>query len=225
MIDRVLYKETQSQFARDVERKIVYQKMIHKAEQLGIHSSESEIFSWTNNAPKISSLLYDAHVSDSYVTFEFLVPFSRKRIDCVIYGTGADGKQNVIHMELKQWSNKGVTLCDIDGNFQTEEKNDDVTFNVTAYTGHANRIVPHPSQQVKGYQGYLSNFIEVISDEELHLKGVAYCYNYQKNHPKHPSYLFDEKYQKLLEEYPTYAKDQKDELVAKLSYLLKEWKK
>ena len=221
MIDRVLYKENQAQFARDVERNIVYQKMIHKAEQLGIHSSESEISSWTNNAPHISKLLYDANVSDSYVTFEFLVPFSRKRIDCVIYGKGADGKQNVVHMELKQWSNKGVTLGDSDGNFKAEEKNDDVVFNVTAYTGHANRIVPHPSQQVKGYQGYLSNFIEVISNEELHLKGVAYCYNYLKNHPKHPTFLFDEKYQELLEEYPTYAKDQKDELVAKLSYLLK----
>ena len=222
MIDRVLYKETQAQFARDVERNIVYQKMIHKAEQLGLHSSESEISSWTNNAPHISKLLYDANVSDSYVTFEFLVPFSRKRIDCVIYGTGMDGKQNVVHMELKQWSNKGVTLCDSDGNFQAEEKVDEITFNVTAYTGHANRIVPHPSQQVKGYHGYLSNFIEVISNEELHLNGVAYCYNYQKNHPKHPSYLFDEKYQKLLDEYPTYAKDQKDELVGKLSYLLKK---
>ncbi len=222
MIDRVLYKETQSQFARDVERNIVYQKMLYKAEQLGIHSSESEISSWTNNAPHISKLLYDAKVNDSYVTFEFLVPFSKKRIDCVIYGKGADGRNNVVHMELKQWSNKGVTLCESDGNFQAEEKNEEEIFNVTAYTGHANRIVPHPSQQVKGYQGYLSNFVEVISNDELQLKGLAYCYNYLKNHPKHPSYLFDEKYQDLLDLYPTYAKDQKEELVSKLSFLLKK---
>ena len=221
MVSRVLYRETQAQFARDVERNIVYQKMLHSAQQSGIHSSENEIASWTNNAPHISKILYDAEVRDSYVTFEFLVPFSRKRIDCVIYGVGVDGNMNVIHIELKQWSNKGVSLADCDGNFTAEEKNEDTIFNVTAYTGHANRIVAHPSQQVKGYQGYLSNFIEVISNQELHLTGLAYCYNYLKDDPKHPSYLFDEKYQALLEEYPTYTKDQKPQLVEKLGQLLK----
>ncbi len=221
MLNRVLYKETQQQFARDVERNIVYQKMLHCAEESGIHSSENEIASWTNNAPHISKILYDAGVSDSYVTFEFLVPFSRKRIDCVIYGTGTDGSQNVIHIELKQWSNNGVKLAESEGNFNAKERNDDVIFNVTAYTGHANRIVAHPSQQVKGYQGYLSNFIEVISNQELHLTGLAYCYNYLKNDPKHPSYLFDEQYSSLLDKYPTYAKDQKPELVEKLKQLLK----
>lgn len=221
MINRVLYRETQTQFARDVERNIVYQKMLHCAEESGIHSSENEIASWTNNAPHISKILYDAGVSDSYVTFEFLVPFSRKRIDCVIYGTGVDGSENVIHIELKQWSNNGVGLAESEGNFTAKEKNDDAVFMVTAYTGRANRIVAHPSQQVKGYQGYLANFIEVISEQELHLTGLAYCYNYLKNDPRHPSYLFDDQYAKLLAEYPTYAKDQKSELVEKLRQLLK----
>ncbi len=221
MVNRVLYEETQAQFARDVERNVVYQKMLFNAEKSGIHSSENEIASWTNNAPHISKILYEAGVSDSYVTFEFLVPFSRKRIDCVIYGKGKDDTQNVIHIELKQWSNKGVTLGDSDGNFNATEKNDDVVFTVTAYTGHANRIVAHPSQQVKGYQGYLSNFIEVISNQELHLTGLAYCYNYLKDDPKNPSYLFDEKYKDLLSQYPTYAKDQKPELIEKLSELLR----
>lgn len=220
MINRVLYKETQAQFARDVERNIVYQKMLHNAEISGIHSSENEIASWTNNAPHISKILFDAGVSDSYVTFEFLVPFCRKRIDCVIYGTGTDGSQNVIHIELKQWSNNGVKLAESEGNFEANEKNEDAVFNVTAYTGHANRIVAHPSQQVKGYQGYLANFIEVISNEELHLTGLAYCYNYLKNDPKNRSYLFDKQYSSLLAQYPTYAKDQKPELVQKLKQLL-----
>lgn len=215
MVNRVLYAKTQAEFAIDVERNQVAQIMEIAARNSGIYNSENEIASWANNAPHISRVLYDADVKDSYVTFEFLVPFSRKRIDCVIYGTGVDGTQNVIHIELKQWSNKGVTLADCDGNFNAEER----IFNVTAYTGHANRIVAHPSQQVKGYQGYLSNFIEVISNEELHLTGLAYCYNYIKNAPN--SFLFDEKYERLLANYPTYAKDQKPELVEKLGLLLK----
>lgn len=223
MVNRVLYNEPQSVFISDVERNFVSQKMRHTAEKAGIHSAENEIASWENNAPHIARLLTQCGAKDSYVTFEFLVPFSRKRIDCMIYGTGEDNSENVIHIELKQWSNKTVGIADSDGNFTTDEvanrQADDVIFNVEAFTGHANRIVAHPSQQVKGYQGYLSNFIEVFSNQEVSLTGLAYCYNYAKN--ANPSFLYDEKYEPLLSQYPTYAKDQFDELTGKLTGLLK----
>lgn len=226
MVNRVLYQAPQTQFISDVERNFVSQKMRHTAEQAGIHSAENEIASWENNAPHIARLLTQCGAKDSYVTFEFLVPFSRKRIDCMIYGTGDDNSENVIHIELKQWSNKTVGIADSDGNFTADETTnrqpDDVIFNVEAYTGHANRIVAHPSQQVKGYQGYLSNFIEVFSNHEVSLTGLAYCYNYTKNDSSKPSFLYDEKYAPLLSQYPTYAKDQFDELTEKLTGLLKK---
>lgn len=225
MINRVLYNEPQSVFINDVERNFVSQKMRHTAEKAGIHSAENEIASWENNAPHIARLLTQCGAKDSYVTFEFLVPFSRKRIDCMIYGKGEDNSENVIHIELKQWSNKTVGIAESDGNFTADEnanrQPDDVIFNVEAFTGHANRIVAHPSQQVKGYQGYLSNFIEVFSNHEVSLTGLAYCYNYTKNDTNNPSYLYDEKYAPLLSQYPTYAKDQFDELTKKLTGLLK----
>lgn len=224
MVNRVLYQAPQAQFISEVERNLVSQKMRHTAEQAGIHSAENEIASWENNAPHIARLLTQCGAKDSYVTFEFLVPFSRKRIDCMIYGTGDDNSENVIHIELKQWSNKTVGIADSDGNFTTDDEAnrqpDDVIFNVEAFTGHANRIVAHPSQQVKGYQGYLSNFIEVFSNHEVSLTGLAYCYNYAKN--ANPSFLYDEKYAALLSQFPTYAKDQFDDLTAKLTGLLKK---
>lgn len=226
MVNRVLYQARQAQFISDVEHKFVAPKMRQTAEQAGIHSAENEIASWENNAPHVARLLTQCGAKDSYVTFEFLVPFSRKRIDCMIYGTGEDGAENVIHIELKQWGNKSVGVADSDGNFTTDDvvnrQPDDVIFNVEAFTGHANRIVAHPSQQVKGYQGYLSNFIEVFSNHEVSLTGLAYCYNYTKNDTKNPAYLYDEKYASLLAQYPTYAKDQFDELTAKLTGLLKK---
>ena len=226
MINRVLYQAPQAQFISEVERNLVSQKMRHTAELAGIHSAENEIASWENNAPHIARLLTQCGAKDSYVTFEFLVPFSRKRIDCMIYGTGENDSENVIHIELKQWSNKTVGVAESDGNFTADDganrQPDDVIFNVEAFTGHAHRIVAHPSQQVKGYQGYLSNFIEVFSNHEVSLTGLAYCYNYTKNDSSKPSYLFDEKYTALLSQYPTYAKDQFDELTAKLTGLLKK---
>ena len=224
MINRVLYQAPQAQFISDVERNFVSQKMRHTAELAGIHSAENEIASWENNAPHIARLLTQCGAKDSYVTFEFLVPFSRKRIDCMIYGTGEDNSENVIHIELKQWSNKTVGIADSEGNFTADDaanrQPDEVVFNVEAFTGHANRIVAHPSQQVKGYQGYLSNFIEVFSNHEVSLTGLAYCYNYAKN--ANPSFLYDAKYSTLLSQYPTYAKDQFDELTEKLTGLLKK---
>ena len=224
MNNRVLYEAPQAQFISDVERNFVSQKMRHTAELAGIHSAENEIASWENNAPHIARLLTQCGAKDSYVTFEFLVPFSRKRIDCMIYGTGDDNSENVIHIELKQWSNKTVGIADSEGNFTTDDtanrQPDDVIFNVEAFTGHANRIVAHPSQQVKGYQGYLSNFIEVFSNHEVSLTGLAYCYNYTKN--AEPSFLYDDRYTTLLSQYPTYAKDQFDELTKKLTGLLKK---
>jgi DUF2075 family protein len=226
MVNRVLYQAPQAQFISDVERKFVAPKMRITAEQAGIHSAENEIASWENNAPHIARLLTQCSANDCYVTFEFLVPFSRKRIDCMIYGTGEDNSENVIHIELKQWSNKSVGVADSDGNFTADDvanrQPDDVIFNVEAFTGHANRIVAHPSQQVKGYQGYLSNFIEVFSNHEVSLTGLAYCYNYTKNDTKNPSCLYDDKYASLLAQFPTYAKDQFDELTLKLTGLLKK---
>ena len=218
MINRVLYQETQQQFIQDVESNIVFQKMQYSAEQCGIHSAENEIASWTNNAPHISTLLLAAGVTDSFVTFEFLVPTSRQRIDCMIYGKGENGEENAIHIELKQWSNKTVQVAESDGNFTT----DDVIFNVEAFTGRANRIVAHPSQQVKGYQGYLSNFIEVVSKQEITLTGLAYCYNYLKNDSSKPTLLYADMYENLLNEFPTYSGDQKDELAEKLGKLLRK---
>lgn len=222
---RILYQAPQSQFIRDVERNLVSQKMRNAAELAGIHSAENEIASWENNAPHVSRLLTKCGAKDSYVTFEFLVPFSRKRIDCMIYGKGDDNSENVIHIELKQWSNKTVGLAESEGNFTADEstsrQQDDVIFNVEAFTGHANRIVAHPSQQVKGYQGYLSNFIEVFSNHEVTLTGLAYCYNYTKNDESKPTYLFDKKYSTLLSQFPTYAKDQFDELTNKMTILLR----
>ena len=48
-----------------------------------------------------------------------------------------------------------VGLAESEGNFTADEstsrQQDDVIFNVEAFTGHANRIVAQPSQQAKGY--------------------------------------------------------------------------
>ena len=72
--NRVLYKEHQTKFISDVERNLVTPKMRNTADSLGINV-KNEIASWENNAPHIARLLTQCGAKDSYVTFEFLVPF------------------------------------------------------------------------------------------------------------------------------------------------------
>lgn len=211
---RVIYQEPQSVFFHDVLTNNVAIKMFNGAKSAGLHVGEAEKASYQNNAPRIKNLLELANVSDTYVTFEYMIPYNMQRIDCMIYGTGDDNKKNVVHIELKQWSNNGVDIAyssditdPVEGNFQVE-----------AYTGGARRIVSHPSQQVRGYQNYMEGFVEVISTREIELTGVAYCYNYQRN--GRPNYLYDSRYSTLLNEYRTFAGDEVQELAGLLSHVL-----
>ena len=177
---RVLYQEPQATFFHDVMTNLFTDKITKAATYYNLHPSNSELMSWGNNAPKIKDLLQLSGVTDTYVTFEYLVPYNMKRIDCILYGRNSQNQGNVVHIELKQWDNKGVRDADCEGNFNVDEDSD-TTFQVQAYTGGGHRLVSHPSQQVRGYNDYLTGFIEILSSKELHIEGLAYCYNYRKN--------------------------------------------
>lgn len=103
---RVLYQEPQATFFHDVMTNLFTDKMTKAATYYNLHPSNSELMSWGNNAPKIKDLLQLSGVTDTYVTFEYLVPYNMKRIDCILYGRNSQNQGNVVHIELKQWDNK-----------------------------------------------------------------------------------------------------------------------
>ena len=201
---RVIYHEPQATFFQDVEENKFRDKMLARAGSVGIVPGKAEAKSWKNNGPAIASLLKKSNVSDTFVTFEYMVPYNLQRIDCMIYGKDKNGKGNVVHIELKQWDNNGVKQANADGNFQEVE----------AFTGGANRYVAHPSQQVRGYNDYLTGFVDVIANDQLGIDGMAYCYNYYRY--KDPHELFDPKYNNLIAEYRTYGADEVDLLAERL---------
>ena len=158
-MSKVIYKETQDVFFKDVTSHSVVSKMMQASSNIGLHPHPSEVTSWENNAKNIKLLLIDSNISNCYVTFEYRVPYYKKRIDCMLYGKGVDNKDYVVHIELKQWSNNSVSATSCGGNFDV---NGDEDYTVDAYTGGAVRTVAHPSQQVRGYHDYLKNFVESI---------------------------------------------------------------
>lgn len=219
---RVIYSASQEDFFTDVLLNQVADKMLDNAAKISIKPGAPEIASWRNNAPKIKNLLELAGVKDTYVTFEYLVPYNMKRIDCMIYGKDSKNQGNVVHLELKQWSNEGVSAAESTGNFDVDDStgnDEEVVYQVKAITGGGKRLVAHPSQQVRGYNNYLTGFVEVLSEKELMLTGAAYCYNYKhKNSPK--TDLYDSRYNALLSQYRTYAGDEVKELAELLKDIL-----
>lgn len=99
---RVLYQEPQATFFHDVMTNLFTDKITKAATYYNLHPSNSELMSWGNNAPKIKDLLQLSGVTDTYVTFEYLVPYNMKRIDCILYGRNSQNQGNVVHIELKQ---------------------------------------------------------------------------------------------------------------------------
>jgi DUF2075 family protein len=124
----------------------------------------------------------------------------------MLFGKGENNRDNVVHIELKQWSNKTVSELYSTGVFRVE-----------AFTGGHYQPVPHPSQQVANYQQYLKDY-EAVFQDQCNLEGLAYCYNYLTS--KSPLDLYADHYRAILDRFPLYSGDQARELALRLNKLL-----
>lgn len=183
--------------------------MCSRAQEVGVSCSDSEIKSWKRNFEAISQLLQKSKVAgDAIVSFEYKIPVGG-RIDCVLFGHGFDGTANMLHIELKQWSNKNVsehygghTFCTdiiLDGARQT-------------------KFTSHPSEQAHEYQNHLQNYLYAFDEENIHLYGFAFCYNYLSK-GENPI-LCASSYNHLTRCCPLYCKDQINEFAQRLNELV-----
>ena len=84
-------------------------EMSNRAHDSGISCGDSEIRSWKNNFEALNELLLNSGVAgDAIITFEYRIPVGG-RIDCVMFGHGENDAANMLHIELKQWSNENVS--------------------------------------------------------------------------------------------------------------------
>ncbi len=201
---KMIYSEPQSVFFEDILLNRVAEKMrIGQNGSTGKSSGGAEYRSWQNSPVAIKNLIELSGIKDIYVTFEYLLPYTEMRIDCILYGKDDTNRGKVIHIELKQWDK--VVATDIEGNF------------VETHSGRPNNLVLHPSQQVKGYHDYLTGFIQVFEQGSLDLFGCAYCHNYQA---EDGTGLHAPVYREILEQYPIYARNEVGTLAQKLRSLL-----
>lgn len=171
----------------------------------GRRGSEAEYNSWMDTGKVIKNLIELTGLHNIYVSFEYQVPYTQKRIDCLLFGKNNQKKGIVVHIEMKQWQK--VEPLDCDGNF------------IETYVGGDTRKVAHPSQQVEGYHNYLMGFVEIFEEELTDLYGYAYCPNYQKLDGMG---LFDPKYKEVVSRFPVYTKNDIRKLADRLSELLSQ---
>jgi DUF2075 family protein len=184
-----LYTGTSEQFIQDIlenrlpdKLKAAYESYYYRL------AGQQEVVSWTNSLQFVKNVIEYASLRDDMVVVEYELPYSNRRIDCLLFGKGPDDKGNAVIMELKQWSK--VENCDIE--------NEVVTF-----TGGANRFEAHPSFQAQGYYSYLKDFVEVFGNDAVSLSAISYCHNYSRA----SDVLFGPKFQSVIKDFPLFAKE------------------
>ena len=206
------YIETVENFIRNIERQRVddiVDIMCNRAQESGMSCGDSEIRSWKCNFEAISRLLQRSGVAgDAIVGFEYKVPVGG-RIDCVMFGHGSDGAANMLHIELKQWSNANVSEYYGGYTFRADVILDGAK--QTKYTSH-------PSAQAHEYHSHLLNHIYSFEEDRINLYGFAYCYNYLSKGEKRV--LCENTYDHITGVCPLYCKDQTDEFSQRLKDLI-----
>ena len=186
-----LWEGDTNQFIEDTVQNQIADKL--KASFLkyrGFKPTDSEVTSWVNSLQFLKNAIQYNNLNDLAIILEYDLPYSTNRIDAMLFGKGTDHTDNVVVLELKQWTE--VRDCDIEGNVKT-------------FLGRAERMVEHPSYQVRGYHYYLSDFLEIFSSSpQTSLSSCVYAHNYSTlNEPV----LLSSKFKPVIEQFPLFGKE------------------
>ena len=148
------------------------------------HENLREENAWRNSLNFMRNVLDDTNIpNDVNIAIEYQIPQTSKRVDFMIAGSGSNDTDNVVIIELKQWSN--VSAINNDGN--------DNTIKCDLLGG---RIVAHPSYQTYSYKTCIKNYCEYVSKENIELYPCAYLHNLNE---RYRSEISNKKYQQIID--------------------------
>lgn len=161
----IIYQATKAQFSSDVLDDVIETKILGEFQSKLRHGmSKSEIASHRNSMSFMERVINDTQIPDDCgIAIEYHLPRSTKRVDFIITGTDAENRENVVMVELKQWST--ATRSDKDGVVNT-------------FVGKSERELLHPSYQAWSYSAMLLHFNEAVQDEAINLRPCAFLHNY-----------------------------------------------
>jgi hypothetical protein len=196
-----LYEGLTSQFIQDALHGTVADKLKDAYEAYYLRKpGPGEVNSWRNSLRVLKDVLEYSTLSDCGIILEYELPYSTRRLDCMLLGSSQGGSGNAVIIELKQW--EAVKDCDIQDN-------------VVTFVGGRERMEPHPSCQVREYHFYVKDFVSMFEDvPQVDLSSCSYCHNYsiiQQN----PVLLLP-KFNEVLKEFPMFGKEDFEKLGAYL---------
>ena len=192
----LIYSGVKSQFDRDVLTGRIGMRIEEAFYAMGLsHSNVSEFMAWQNSLSEMQQVLSAPEFSPSLqVAIEYQIPQTSKRVDFLIGGLDEQDQQQIIIVELKQW---------------TEAERTQTDGIVTTYVGGNKRAVAHPSYQAYSYAKIIENLNATIQDEGIGLHPCAYLHNYDERKIEEiKAPIYDE----ILAVAPIYTKSQIEQL-------------
>lgn len=194
----IVYRSTKREFLTDassgIEDKVraqVYKKLF-----IDIKPGSGEYESWKNS---LGNAMY--HVlntpqipDDAGIAIEYAIPGTKNRVDIMITGEDAQGKETVVIIELKQWT-------------QIERTEKDAMVRTRFRSGMSEEL--HPSYQAYSYASLLYDFNAVVYQDDIGLQPCAYLHNHVDE-----DVILHDAYKSYIEKAPAFCKGDKEKLQA-----------
>ena len=163
----IVYNANKGLFVQDVKTGVIATKILNLIRERGLNAGQDREFaSWHNSMKFMRDIVDDAEIDDDVqIAIEYNIPQTSKRVDFIIIGSNEQGKDNIVIVELKQWS-------------KAEVVDDDMHFCVRTYVANDERIVCHPSYQAYSYSRFMANYSQVVQSNNIQLVPCAYLHNY-----------------------------------------------
>ena len=163
----IVYSANKGQFVQDVRTGVIAPKILNLIREKGLNAGQDREFeSWHNSMKFMRDIVDDRDIDDEVqIAIEYNIPQTSKRVDFIIIGANETCKDNIVIVELKQWT-------------KAEVVDDDMHFCVRTFVANDNRIVCHPSYQAYSYSRFISNYSQVVHRERISLVPCAYLHNF-----------------------------------------------
>ena len=207
------YCKTVGEFLNEIDNKACINELIATIPPEEQQSRASEIDSWKENIGKVSEVLKGVP-EDVIIAFEFAIPLSEKRADCLLFGKDQTGKPTIVIIELKRWSIDNIH--DVETYLNRAVNDEDAQRVATFIAGHM-AFLEHPSQQCATYVSRIEHTSNAVIQNLIQLKGFAYCFNFS-NQPN--NLLASARFEHARKAAPLYYKEDRDKVNTELKRLL-----
>jgi DUF2075 family protein len=172
-------------------------------ENLGIGVSQNEYASWRNSLGNgMSHIIASPEIpDDAGIAIEYQINKLKNRLDFIVSGKDTQGKESIVIVELKQWT-------DVDYS--------ELPDHVNTFVGQKKRDVVHPSYQARSYASLLEMYNEYVYETPVIVQSCAYLHNCPEL-----EVVNDSRYEEALRNTPVFIKGQKSEIVSLIASHIK----